>query len=401
MHYARRRTRRTADRTYQQQATWRRRSRPGRRSRPARACRAPPAPLPLEPASLPLRPAQPPQQRPSRRRGRLHHTDREARPSGPSRLACAWHARPAPLPLEPASAPSLSEPARHPEQRRSRRSGRLHPTDREARPLGPLARLARAWRAWQAPAVPPAVPLRPAHAPERRRPRRSGRPDPAGRHERPPEAQKRDFRLLRCQIPEYRPFGCQIPDFRPLEFEFELPPARASSRRHGAPQAEVAAPRLLGSCQRQLAMGRARWERGGSQVGLSQRWCLSRATHTQTAPARALGCGPMAAALCNGSSACNAPNSTEPRRRSRPQRAAASRACGSRKTAQTRRPMGRAWAVVGVGKQGACAFTAARTSRQTTSRSTSSSATGGLAQIRAGLDARRRRLSCKRRRAAS
>ena len=205
MHYARRRTRRTADRTYQQQATWRRRSRPGRRSRPARACRAPPAPLPLEPASLPLRPAQPPQQRPSRRRGRLHHTDREARPSGPSRLACAWHARPAPLPLEPASAPSLSEPARHPEQRRSRRSGRLHPTDREARPLGPLARLARAWRAWQAPAVPPAVPLRPAHAPERRRPRRSGRPDPAGRHERPPEAQKRDFRLLRCQIPEYRP----------------------------------------------------------------------------------------------------------------------------------------------------------------------------------------------------
>ena len=250
MHYARRRTRRTADRTYQQQAMWRRRSRPGRRSRPARACRAPPAPLPLEPASLPLRPAQPPQQRPSRRRGRLQHTDREARPSGPSRLACAWHARPAPLPLEPASAPSLSEPARHPEQRRSRRSGRLHPTDREARPLGQLARLARAWRAWQAPAEPPAVPLRPAHAPERRRPRRSGRPDPAGRHERPPEAQKRDFRLPRCQIPEYRPFGCQIPDFRPLEFEFELPLARASSRRHGAPQAEVATPRLLGSCPR-------------------------------------------------------------------------------------------------------------------------------------------------------
>ena len=250
MHYARRRTRRTADRTYQQQATWRRRSRPGRRLRLARACRAPPAPLPLEPASLPLRPAQPPQQRPSRRRGRLQHTDREARPSGPSRLACAWHARPAPLPLEPASAPSLSEPARHPEQRRSRRSGRLHPTDREARPLGQLARLARAWRAWQAPAEPPAVPLRPAHAPERRRVRRSDRPDPAGHLEGPPDTQKRDFRRLGCKIPDSRPLGCQIPDLRPLEFEFELPLARASSRRRDAPQPEVATPRLFGPCPR-------------------------------------------------------------------------------------------------------------------------------------------------------
>ena len=80
--------------------------------------------------------------------------------------------------------------------------------------------------------------------------RRSDRQDLAGHPECPPEAQKRDFR-------PYRPLGCQIPDFRPLEFEFwplefefELPLAWASSRQRGAPQAEVATPRLFGSCPR-------------------------------------------------------------------------------------------------------------------------------------------------------